>query len=130
MRRRHFLGVLSGATVELSLSGRAQSKAVPVIGFLSSRSSKESSSASEAFLDALREAGYIEGQNVAIEYRWAEGQPDRLRTLAVDLAERGVTVIFAAGGTEPASCSCGGAQNSYCVHKRCRSCQGWACFEP
>jgi putative tryptophan/tyrosine transport system substrate-binding protein len=102
MRRRDFLGVLSGATVELSLSAHAQPRVVPVIGFLSSRSYNESSTASKAFRDALREAGYIEGQNIAIEYRWADGQPDRLPILAADLVGRGVTVIFAAGGIEPA----------------------------
>jgi putative ABC transport system substrate-binding protein len=93
---------MSGAAVGLPLSSRAQPGTMPVIGFLSSRSSKESSSASEAFRDALKQAGYIESQNIAIEYRWADGQPDRLPALAADLAARSVTVIFAAGGTEPA----------------------------
>jgi len=102
MRRRHFLSILSGALVELPASLHAQQVVTPIIGFLSGRSPRESSSASEAFRDALRKAGYVEGQNIAIEYRWADGQPDRLPKLAADLAERGVAVIFAAGGSESA----------------------------
>jgi ABC transporter substrate binding protein len=68
----------------------------------SSRSLIESSSSSAAFKDALSAAGYVEGQSLGIEYRWAEGHPDRLPALAEDLVQRGVALIFAAGGAEPA----------------------------
>jgi putative ABC transport system substrate-binding protein len=85
-----------------SLVAHAQQSGRPLIGFLSGRSPIESSSSNAAFKDALNAAGYVDGQNLAIEYRWAEGHPDRLPSLAEDLVRRGVALIFAVGGTEPA----------------------------
>jgi putative ABC transport system substrate-binding protein len=92
MRRREFLGALVGA---MPLAARAQQPAVPVIGFLSGRSLASDSDVVAAFHRALNEAGYVNGQNVAIEFRWADGQLDRLPELAANLVERKMAVIFA-----------------------------------
>src|SRR5215471_19652603 len=94
MRRRDFIIFLAGAmTAERAL--RAQQKAMPVIGFLGSTSPAPYATQVAAFLRGLEEMGYIEGQNVAIEYRWAEGRFEQLPALAVDLVGRKVDVIAA-----------------------------------
>ena len=74
---------------------------MPVIGLLSAGSANTSPSL-EAFLQGLKESGFVEGQNVIIEYRWADGQYDRLPAMAADLVNRRVAVIFASGGAQPA----------------------------
>jgi len=101
MRRRDVLVLIGGATVFRPLAARAQ-KAMPVIGFLGGGSSGPFASFVAAFHEGLSETGYVEGQNVASEYRWAEGSYDRLPALAADLVSRKVDVIIAMGGTPSA----------------------------
>ncbi|MGB8447059.1 MAG: ABC transporter substrate-binding protein, partial [Pseudolabrys sp.] len=97
MRRREFISLISGAAA-WPLIARAQQPAMPVVGFLSSRSPGESASVVAAFRQGLRETGFIEGQNLGIAFRWAEGRYDRLPALASELVSLPVTLLFAAGG--------------------------------
>jgi putative ABC transport system substrate-binding protein len=103
MRRRDFIATLGGAAAWLlwPLAARAQ-PAVPVIGFLSGGSPGPFTAYVAAFRQGLGETGFVEGRNIAIEFRWAEGQPERLAAMAADLVVRKVALIAATGGTTPA----------------------------
>ena len=98
MRRREVITMLGSAAATLPLATRAEQPAVPVIGFLDSRSPEGLTDRLRGYRQGLKEAGFAERENVAIEYRWAEGQFDRLPALAADLVRRQVAVIVASGG--------------------------------
>lgn len=102
MRRRDFLGAPVIAAAMQPVGAAAQRKRVPVIGLLHSLSAGRTKPQIDAFREGLREAGYIEGRNLAIEFRWADGNYDRLPELAADLVGRNVDVIATGGGTKPA----------------------------
>jgi putative ABC transport system substrate-binding protein len=101
MRRREFITVLIGTAVSWPSAARAQQKATPVIGFLGSPSAAQWVPFVSSFQSGLKEIGYVEGENVTTEYRWADGQYDRLPALAAELVRRQVDVIFAAGSAAP-----------------------------
>ena len=110
MRRREFIagaGAVATCSSFWPLLARAQQPAMPVIGFLSARSSESDVSMVSEFYRGLKDAGYVVDKNVAIEFRWGDGQYDRLPALAQDLVRRNVAVIVTAGGEISASNSNG-----------------------
>jgi putative tryptophan/tyrosine transport system substrate-binding protein len=119
MRRRDFVKGIAGSAIGWPLAARAQQSTGLVIGYLHSGSPAPFAYLIAEFREALRESGYVEGQNVTIEYRWANGQYDRLPELASDLVKRKVAVIVSSGGER---FSTGGEEinfnNSDCVLPR------------
>src|SRR5262245_61954608 len=118
MKRREFISLLGGAATAWPIGARAQQATMPVVGFLNGQTSTEFAHLLAGFRRGLNEAGFVEGKNVAVEYRWAGRQYDRLPALAADLVRRRVSVMVAAGGahlagiasssTIPIVCSFGG----------------------
>jgi len=109
--RRKFVAALGGAVVAWPIAARAQQSAMPVIGYLSARSPEDTTHLVAAFRRGLAENGYVEGQNLTIEYRWALGQYDRLPGMAAELVRRRVAVLAASGG-EPAAMAAAAATNT------------------
>ena len=103
MRRRDFIRFVGGVAAAWPLSGRAQQSTMPAVGFLNSASADGYASMAVVFRRGLNEAGYADGQNVTIEYRWADNQYERLPALAGDLVNRRVNVIFANSPSIPAA---------------------------
>src|SRR3954451_4318263 len=101
MKRREFMGLLGGAALTWPLPARTQ-QPMPLMGFLSTRSRDESAGVFAAFQQGLRETGFVEGENLAISFRWAEGRYDRLPALAAELVALRVAVLYAAGGSPAA----------------------------
>jgi putative ABC transport system substrate-binding protein len=103
VRRRDFIAVIAGAATAWPLAVRAQQPVMPVVGYLSSATSAGFAQLVRAFRQGLSETGYVEGRNVTFQFRWAEGQDDRLPALVADLVGRQVAVIAATGGLQPAA---------------------------
>ena len=129
MKRRDFITLLGGAAAAGRLRPARSRPPMPVVGFLHSASPGTNVDRLRGFRRGLQETGYVEGENVAIEYRWAENQLDRLPALAADLVRRQVAAIVTIGSRRV--CGQGGDQDdSYCLHRRRRPCQARSCRQP
>ena len=129
--RREFITLLGGAAAAWPLAARAQQPAMPVVGFVSGGRPKLTRDCVAAFRKGLSETGYVEGQNVTVEYHWLEGQYDRLPALMADLVRRRVAVIATPGST--LCCARGQScdrDNSDRLRRRRRPGQAWSCRQP
>jgi putative ABC transport system substrate-binding protein len=129
MRRRDFISWIGSSAVVWPLASRAQQPANPVIGFLNSGSPEAFAQLAAAFRQGLSESGYVEHQNLAIEYRWAEGAYDQLLRQATDLVHRQVDVIVA-GGPPGAGREGGHHDYPYRLRERRQSSRAWARVKP
>ena len=126
MRRREFIALLGSAAVAWPLAARAQQPTLPVVGFFGGDSADLTTDLLRAFRQGLKETGYVEGQNVVIEYRWAEGHNDRLSALATDLVRRHCrdNYSFGVGGKRG---DCDHSDRVFCGERPSRA---WTCRPP
>ena len=130
MRRREFIKLLGGTATAWPLPARAQQSAIPVIGVLDSRSLGAVENRLRGFHQGLKEAGYIEGENVTILYRWADDRLDRLPLLAAELVSRSVVAIFTSGLPIDVGCQGGNDDHTDNLRTRDRSGATWLGCEP
>lgn len=131
MRRRELIGLVGGMVTLWPLALRAQQPVTPVIGFLSGRSQGEASGDTAAFIQGLNEMGYVDGRNVVLEYRWAEGRNELLPDLAADLVLRQVAVLAAVGGNNSAlAAKRATATIPIGLHEQCRPRSSWSRRKP
>jgi hypothetical protein len=129
MRRREFITLVGGTAVVWPLTARAQQIALPVVGFVRDGSADASVRFATAFRKGLNETGYVEGQNVRVEYHWLEGQYDRLPALMTDLVRRGVAVIAAPGLVPARGQSCN-SDHPDRLRRRRGPGPDWPCRQP